>query len=342
MLTAVQLMQLRAGGALQMERTIIERQLNHMVRLVNDLLDVSRIARGKVGIQTAPVELATVVADAIELASPLLEELAHNLVVAVPASGLVVDADPTRLSQVVANLLSNAAKYTPANGLITISAEVSDGRVRLSVRDTGAGIEPDFLPRIFDLFVQGGQASDRAQGGLGLGLAIARNLVEMHGGTLSAESDGLGKGSTFTVELALAKSNEGAPSRRSIAMPENGSSRKVLIVDDNTDAAEVLAEALKAVGHIVRVAHDGPSALPVAEQFWPEVALLDVGLPVMDGYELGRRLRSIVGSQLKIVAVTGYGTSAYRHRSQEEGFDEHLVKPVELGQLQILIRDLFA
>jgi signal transduction histidine kinase/ActR/RegA family two-component response regulator len=341
-LTALQLMRLRAGDMLGKERTIIERQVSYMVRLVDDLLDVSRITRGKVQLERRPTQLAEVVACAIEIASPVLEERAHKLVVSVP--GLTVQADANRLAQVIANLLTNAAKYTAAQGLIEVSATVLDGSVALSVKDNGVGIEPGLLPRIFELFVQGTQSSDRAQGGLGLGLAIAKTLVEMHGGKLTASSEGLGKGSEFIVELPVIgalTSVAPRPTEAPVQPSVRGGSRKILVVDDNLDAATVLGEVLEMVGHRVSIAHDGPSALEVAEVFRPEVCLLDIGLPVMDGYELARRLVEMLGGDLKLIAITGYGQESDRQRSAESGFHEHLVKPIEFDRLQSVIEELF-
>lgn len=344
-LTAVQLMQLRSGGLLDKERTIIERQVNHMVRLVDDLLDISRITRGKVQLKTAKVELATAVADAIEIASPLFEERSHKLVTSVPTSGLLVDADPDRLAQIIANLLSNAAKYTAANGTIVVTGKAKGSTVTVSVRDNGVGIEPALLPRVFDSFVQGRQAPDRAQGGLGLGLAIARNLVELHGGTLRAHSEGVGRGSTFTIELPAAAGARAAREQENHAPISTivERSRRVLIVDDNVDAAQMLSEFLGSFGHKVCIAHDGPSALKIAKDFCPELALLDIGLPVMDGHELGGKLTALLHEHPpKLVAVTGYGHEADRRRSNEAGFDEHLVKPIDLERLRTMIVSLFA
>lgn len=342
-LTAVHLMRLRGGDLLAKERTIIERQVHHMVRLVDDLLDVSRITRGKIELRRAPIELVQIVANAVEIASPLLEERRHRLITAVPNVGLVVSADAPRLAQVVANLLTNAAKYTPAGGTVEIKAWIEHDNAILSVRDNGVGIEPDLLPRIFDLFAQGAQASDRAQGGLGLGLTIARNLTEMHDGKLRAMSDGREKGAEFILELPLA-----SPSPARVldtcptVAPGADPGRRILVVDDNADAADSLREALQLLGHTTHVAYDGPSALEAAEEFRPDLALLDIGLPVMDGYEVGQRLRSACGLHVKLVALTGYGQPSDRRRSAEAGFDGHLVKPVDFERLQSLIHELFA
>jgi signal transduction histidine kinase/CheY-like chemotaxis protein len=342
-LTAVQLMRLRAGDALTRERTIIERQVNHMVRLVDDLLDVSRITRGKVQLKRLPIDLARVVAQAIEIASPLLEERAHRLTTTVPA-GLMVDVDANRLAQVLANLLTNAAKYTPPRGTIEVTGTARQGRVVLSVRDNGVGIEPELLPRIFELFVQGKQSTDRAQGGLGLGLAIARSLIEMHDGSLGVRSEGLGRGSEFVVELPRAEGVQAPTLTLAAASGPSAPARagsKVLVIDDNRDAATILAEALESVGHHVRVAHDGPSALEIANEFQPHLALVDLGLPIMDGFELAKRLQEL-GRETKLVAVTGYGQESDRRRTLEAGFARHFVKPVDLDKLDEVIRALCA
>jgi signal transduction histidine kinase/ActR/RegA family two-component response regulator len=343
-LTAVQLMRLRAGDQLLKERTIIERQVNHMVRLVDDLLDVSRIARGKVELRRSAVELALVVANAIEIASPLLEQRAHHVVASVPASGMLVYADPDRMAQVIVNLLTNAARYTPSKGLIEVGTVVRDGKVALSVRDSGIGIEPELLDRIFEVFVQAGQDRDRKRGGLGLGLAIARNLVEMHDGVLRAASDGPGKGSTFTVELPLLAGTKRSVDSRpsSAAKHPSGSRLRVLVVDDNVDAAAVLGEVLVELGHEVRIAHDGPAALEVVPEFRPDLALLDIGLPVMDGFEVAQRIVAMSnGNCPKLVAVTGYGQERDRRESIAAGFHDHVVKPVDLERLVKMLGSLF-
>jgi PAS domain S-box-containing protein len=330
--TALELLRLQGDGSLGPELAMIERQLRHVQRLVDDLLDVSRITRGKIELARRPAALARIVADAIEGASPLLERRKHRLVVDVP-DDLVVDGDPTRLTQVVANLLTNAAKFTPEQGRIEVSAarEGDDG-VALRVRDTGAGIAPELLPNVFDLFTQGQRQLDRAQGGLGIGLTLVRNLVEAHGGTVEARSDGPGKGAEFVIRLPAA--GQGAPAgdpRPSRPRRRTERPRRVLVVDDNLDAAEALAWLLRAVGHEVAIAHDGPQALRVAADFAPEVAVLDLGLPVMDGYELAERLRERGTGHL--IAVTGYGQDRDRARARAAGFAAHLVKPVDAATL---------
>jgi CheY-like chemotaxis protein/two-component sensor histidine kinase len=343
MLTALQLMRLRADTGVERERIVIERQTRHLVRLVDDLLDVSRIARGKIDLRLERVDAADVVAKAIEMASPLLEEREHDLHVDIPR-GLAVDGDPARLAQVMANLLTNAAKYTEKGGTVVIRGERRDGFVALTVRDSGIGIAPDMLPRVFDMFTQERQALARTQGGLGLGLSIVRNLVELHGGTVEAHSDGRNRGSEFTVRLPLASGTStgpgAAPAFRAPARFE-GEGPIVLIVDDNHDAAVMLAEYVRSLGYRVRTAHDGPAALKAAAEISPQIALLDIGLPVMDGYELASRLREVhAAGALKLIAVTGYGQAADRDRSRHAGFDAHLVKPVDLDDLANLLETL--
>jgi PAS domain S-box-containing protein len=336
-LTALQLMRLRGTEGSERERTVIERQVTHLTRLVDDLLDVSRIARGKVELKEELVELAEVVAKAVEMTSPLLEQRTHTLDLEVPRSGLPLRGDATRLSQVVSNLLTNAAKYTPAGGHITVRGAEEQGHVVLRVRDTGIGIAADALPHVFDLFVQERQALDRSHGGLGLGLTIVRNLVEHHGGTVSASSEGRGAGSEFVVRLPRADFAQGsdvppiAKAQAGIALQASAHAPRVLVVDDNVDAAEMLAAALTAKGHQTRVAHDGPAALLTAATFRPAIAFLDLGLPVMDGYELAARLRELPDlCSMRLIAVTGYGQESDRRRTEQAGFHHHLVKPVDL------------
>ena len=338
-LTALELMKLRDERAFSKERAVIERQLKHVVRLVDDLLDVSRITRGKVSLDMRRVSLADVLASAIELTSPLIEQRAHTLSVDVPRD-LHVEGDPTRLAQVFANVLTNAAKYTPQGGRITVEAASAGDRVRTIVRDDGIGIRAEMLPRIFDLFVQERQALDRADGGLGLGLAIARSLVEAHGGSIEARSSGPERGTELIIELpasgARAMASE-APAGREDRVAQAG--RRVLVVDDNEDAAALLGEVVREWGHDVRIAHDGPAALNMVERFAPDVALLDIGLPAMDGYELARRLRELPQlASLQLVAITGYGQAQDRARAEAAGFDRHLVKPVDLSELEKIVR----
>ena len=341
-LTALQLMHLRADGALLRERAVIERQVKHVVRLVDDLLDISRITRGKVELAQEPVLLAETVAKAIEMASPLIEQRGHELTVAL-SPGLVVLGDPVRLAQIVANLLNNAAKYTERGGHIWVRGELQGRTIRLAVRDSGMGITPEMLTRVFELFAQEPQAIDRAQGGLGLGLAIVRSLVLLHGGTVTAHSDGRGKGSEFTVTLPAIEATTlpSAISPLPARAASNPDAARILVVDDNVDAMELLAEALELLGHETVRATDGPSALVLAARHQPDIALLDIGLPVMDGYELGRRLRELGGlERIKLVAITGYGQDSDHERSAAAGFNGHLVKPVNLQAVQQLITKL--
>jgi len=336
-LTALQLMHLRGSHIFEKERAVIDRQVRHVVRLVDDLLEVSRMARGKLSLDLQPVDLGEAIARAVELASPLLERGMHHLTIDVEED-LAVEGDLTRLAQVFANLLANAAKYTPAGGSIAVTAMRQDGTIRVAVKDTGMGVRPEMLPLIFDLFVQGRQALDRAQGGLGLGLSIVKSLVTLHRGRVEARSDGPGRGSEFVVTLPALAADRPAPSagERAIAVrPElpgpRPAGRQILLVDDNEDAAGALADALEELGHSVKVAHDGPAALVLLETYFPDIAFLDIGLPAMDGYELARRIRCerrLAG--IRLVSITGYGQPSDRERASAAGFDLHLVKPVDL------------
>ena len=338
-LTAIDLMNLRGGNAFAEERTVIARQVRHVVRLVDDLLDVSRITSGKIQLQKERIEVTEVIVEAVEMASPLLEERFQHLTLSASAHGMPVMADRSRLAQAIANLLTNAAKYTEPRGEISVTAAVEGAEVLVRVRDSGIGIAPETLPNIFDLFVQERGALDRAQGGLGIGLTVVRSLVHLHGGTVLAESAGLGHGSEFVIRLPLGPDQE--PEARPVAPPlakPEPIPRRVLIVDDNVEAARMLATLLEAFGHSTSVAIDGPSALAVAPAFRPEVALLDIGLPVMDGYELARRLRGIEGfAATRLVAITGYGQASDRRKSREAGFDDHLVKPVNVATLATIL-----
>ena len=338
--TALQLMRLRGQDTAERERMVIERQVTHLTRLVDDLLDVSRITRGRVDLDRRPIEIAEVVARAIEVASPLLEQRKHTLDVHVPRRGLMVDGDAFRLAQAVANLLTNAAKYTEAGGRITVHGDRADDDIVVRVRDTGIGISSEMLPRVFDLFVQERQALDRSHGGLGLGLTIVRNLVALHRGSVTVNSEGLGRGSEFIIRLPAASGIADAPRPHTLVRrPEGGavnaSGLRVLVVDDNEDAADMLVYALASKGHQARMANDGPAALRICEEFQPSVAVLDIGLPVMDGYELAGRLREISGMEhLRLIAVTGYGQEADQRRTRAAGFDRHLVKPIDLEALE--------
>ena len=315
---------------------MMERQVAVLVRLVDDLMEISRITRGKIELRREPVALATVVASAVETSMPWIEAAGHRLSLELPDEPLVLDADPVRIAQVLANLLNNAAKYTEHGGAITLAAARDGAFARITVRDTGAGISAEALPRVFDLFVQAERTYDRAQGGLGIGLTLVKNLVDLHGGAVEARSDGAGKGSEFVVRLplALGAAPDVEPPGREAPAPRVPSQR-VLVVDDNRDAAESLATLLRLFGAETRTAHDGVTGLETFRAFSPAVAFLDLGLPGLDGCELARRIRREPGGAAALlVALTGWGQEEDRRRSAEAGFDHHLIKPVDLGVLE--------
>jgi PAS domain S-box-containing protein len=333
--TALRFMAIRGSDVFPKERAIIERQVDHLTRLVDDLLDVSRITRGKIELRRQPLDITDVLAKAIETVDPAFEQRRHRLVVDFPTEATRVFGDVGRLTQVFSNLLTNAAKFTPPGGTIRVGARAEDDRVRVFVQDTGIGIAPELLPQVFETFVQGSR-TEAVRAGLGLGLAIVRSLTELHGGRVYALSQGTGQGCEFVVDLPRLAAPAGgeAADEASPKPPSATRSVRVLVVDDNRDAAEMLAEALGAVGHEVHVAADGPSALEIAAKVPPEVALLDIGLPVMDGYEVARRLRELPGCRrTRFIALTGYGQESDRERSRKAGFDEHLVKPVDLDDV---------
>ena len=339
MLTALEVMQLR--GDESREHEVLERQVGYLTRMVNDLLDIARITRGVVELRRRPVELAEIVVRAMEIASPLLEQRRHRVEMHVPRQGLLLDADTDRLSQVAANLLTNAAKYSDPGSRIVVTGTDVGRLARLTVRDEGIGIDPAVLATVFEPFVQHRLTSERPAGGLGLGLAIVHSLVEAHGGAVRAESAGLGQGSEFVVELPLFTAQterEDSNMNQSSAVGDTVNSRaRVLVVDDNEDAADMLRFALEHLGYAVDVAPDGPSALARAREFAPTVAVLDIGLPTMDGYELARRLRRDRGAELRLIALTGYGQDSDQARAMEAGFEAHLVKPIDLERLQHVI-----
>ncbi len=330
-------------SAVEKTRAMMDRQLVHLVRLIDDLLDVSRLNRNKLNLQRSRVALAEVVSHAVETAAPAIEAAGHELTVSLPPDAVLLDADLTRLAQVLGNLLTNSAKYTERGGHITLAATAHADEVVVTVRDTGIGIPAEALPHIFNLFAQVGRTHERASGGLGIGLALVKGLTEMHGGTVTAESEGPGRGSTFTIRLPRA----GRVSRPSPLDATGDTSQrwhadvKVLVVDDNHDGAETMATMLTLLGHEVYKAHDGAEAIEAAERIRPELILMDIGMPQMNGLDATRAIRARPWSQgTTIVALTGWGQEGDRERSQAAGCDGHLVKPVGLTELEVLLADL--
>jgi signal transduction histidine kinase/ActR/RegA family two-component response regulator len=321
---------------------MMERQVNHMVRLVDDLLDVSRVSRGKIELRKEPVELAAVVRSAVELSKPFVDGGKHQLAISLPAEPLTVFGDPVRLTQVVGNLLNNAAKFTETGGQIwlTVRAEGSDAVI--SVRDTGIGIPPDFLPKVFDLFTQNDRRASRKYGGLGIGLSLVRSLVLAHEGTVEARSPGLLQGSEFVVHLPLTTQTPQPPNQaRRQPVYDFHLSGKILVVDDNRDAAQTLGTLLRRSGAEVIVAESGPVALEAFQKHRPTIALIDIGMPGMDGNEVARRVRLAPETRnATLIALTGWGQDDDRRRCREAGFNHHLVKPVDLDALQELLASI--
>lgn len=340
---AVQILNLKGPRepTLQAARDVIDRQTQHMVRLVDDLLDISRITRGKLELRRETVTLACIAEQALEASRPHIDRAGHRLQVSLPEETLFLDVDLVRIAQVISNLLNNAAKYTEAGGLIQLVCAREDGDAVIRVRDTGIGISAEHLPRVFEMFSQEVAALDRSEGGLGIGLALARGIVEMHGGRIEARSDGRGKGSEFVVRLHLSSDQTqatGAGHDSKLQPAGATKALRVLVVDDNQDSAESLALLLGFSGHAAEVAHDGSTALEIAERQRPQLVLLDLGMPKMNGYEVCRALRKRdwAGST-RIAAVTGWGQDEDRRRTREAGFDAHLVKPVSLPALMSLL-----
>jgi signal transduction histidine kinase len=330
------------ASGLERVREMMERQVRHMTRMVDDLLDVSRITRGKIELRKEVVDLASVVSRTVEATRALIEDRRHELTVALPPELVLLEADPTRLEQVLTNLLNNAAKYTDQGGQIGLSAQQESGELVVRVKDTGMGVPADMLSRIFEPFVQSDRVLHYSQGGLGIGLTLVRSLVEMHGGTVQVHSDGPGRGSEFVVHLPLLSQRdkiEGSRAEGEGSQPFNATpKRRILVVDDNADAAESLGMLLKLEGHDVRVAHDGSGALAAVDADPPDIVFLDVGMPGMNGYEVAQRLRQRPDVEpLLLVALTGWGQEEDRRRSKEAGFDHHVVKPVEPEVLQELL-----
>ena len=317
---------------------MMERQVRHMVRLVDDLLEVSRITRGKIELRRERVELAVVLAAAIETSRPLIEAAGHQLEVSLPGEPLVLDADATRLAQVFGNLLNNAARYTEDGGRIALAAERIAGEALVTVRDTGIGIAAESLPFVFDMFMQANPGPRRSQPGLGIGLTLARALVEMHAGTIGVASEGARRGSVFTVRLPLAAQAPAQAARPAHRAPAATGKGPVLVVDDNKDAADSLASLLAMLGADVRVAHSGAQALDTLQSYRPSVVFLDLGMPEMDGYEVARRIRARGDAGgMRLVALTGWGQERDRKLTKAAGFDEHLIKPADLAALQAVL-----
>jgi CheY-like chemotaxis protein len=319
-------------------RDVVERQVGHLAQLVDDLLDVSRITQGKITLQTEPLELTRVIFHSIETARPHLEAKRQQLAVNVPPGPIWLRGDFARLAQVFGNLLHNAVKYTPDNGKLDVHVVVDQGQAVVSVRDNGIGIDPELLPHIFELFTQGDRTLDRSQGGLGVGLTVVERLVALHHGQVDVTSDGIGKGSEFRVTLPCVSEvrDFDAAGPKADRMIARSPGKRVLVVDDNADAAETVAVFMRLEGHDVRTANDGLQALATYQIFAPEVAIVDIGLPGMNGYEVAKRLRQ-GGSKALLIALTGYGQSEDRARSKEAGFHHHFIKPADPSEIQTVI-----
>ncbi len=317
---------------------VLDRQVSHMARLIDDLLDVSRMTRGHVQLRREFVDLNGLVEQGLDQARPLIEAKAQTLTIVVGPEPIGLHADPVRIVQIVANLVTNAAKYTDAHGRIAVSAERQGPQAVIRVRDTGVGIAPEFLPKVFDVFVQGKSAAARTQGGLGIGLTLVREFVAQHGGVVEAYSAGPGTGAEFTVRLPSVALDRATATRAVTAPPRSGSGLRILLVEDNADAAESLALLLELAGHEVRVAADGGTGVDLAEAFRPDVGFIDIGLPGIDGYEVARRLRAHAPLQrTTLVALTGYGQPADEQSAREAGFDHHFTKPVDLDRVRELL-----
>lgn len=337
---AVQILAMRTPSDAIAERAqgVIERQVQHMVRLIDDLLDVGRITSGKLELQRECVDLRSALDQAVESSRPFIERARHRLSLQVPNAPILLHADPVRLAQILANLLTNAAKYTDPGGEISVEARVEGDEVLVAVRDTGVGIDAEHLPRVFDMFSQIAPSHTRSDGGLGIGLALVKGLVEMHGGQITAESAGAGRGSVFTVSLPLAAAGAAEAAVVTHGDRDAPPTRSILVVDDNVDSAESLAELLRIYGSAVETAHDGEQALATADRLRPDVVLLDLGLPKVDGYEVCRRIREQPWARrTMIIAQTGWGGERDREKTLLAGFDAHLVKPVDPDQLLELL-----
>jgi CheY-like chemotaxis protein len=332
-LTALELMKARDPDAFKREREVLERQVAHMARLVDDLLDVSSLARGKVQLDPCRFEIREAVDRAVDMARPLISQKQHTLNILVPTSGLRVDGDIDRIVQVLSNLLTNAAKYTPPRGHVILTARSSADRLVVTCEDDGPGIAADLVPRLFDPFAQGPRALDRTDGGgLGLGLALARSLTEAHGGTIHLQGRDGRAGSCFVVTLPLVPADAGGDDASSAQSNGRPDSKRVLVVDDNMDACEMLRAALEHAGHLVAIAGNGPDAMTIAADFVPDVAVLDLGLPGMNGYELASHLRR-ARPPIRLIAVTGFGRAGDVEAAAAAGFDAHYAKPVAITSL---------
>ena len=339
--TALQIMRIHEAepGRVARSREIVERQIEHMTRLIDDLLDVSRITRGKIELREQPLLLSAVVEQAIESARPLIEERGHRIALDLPSEPVRFLADPARLAQVFANLLNNAAKYTDLGGRIWLRARVDGGTLVVGVKDDGPGLTKELCKQAFDLFMQGPQTRARARGGLGIGLTLVRRLVELHGGTVEALSDGPGRGTEFVIRLPLRSPPVTDGVSPAAATTAVGPRRRILVVDDNVDAAEALGELLRDYGHEVATAHDGPQALDHARLHRPDVVLLDISMPEMDGYEVAKRMRDdLCLGDAVLVALSGHGEDRHRRLAREAGFDQHVTKPVDCAKLQELLK----
>jgi signal transduction histidine kinase/ActR/RegA family two-component response regulator len=327
--------------ALRSASEMLERQVAQMARLVDDLLDMSRITRGKIGLRKDRIELAPIIQQAVEAVRAQYKNMNHELTVSMPAQPVHLEADPARLAQVIGNLLNNACKFTDRGGRVSLNVEVADDQAVVQVRDNGIGIAAEDLPRVFDMFAQVDTSLERSRDGLGLGLTLVKTLVELHDGSVEAHSDGPGRGSTFTMRLPIASERVEPAADSSVDRSRTVAPLRVLIVDDNEDGAESLAMLLSFGGHDTHKAHDGQQAVEAAERLRPDVVLLDIGLPIMNGYEVCRRIRREPwGKTLMMVALTGWGQDEDRHRSAEAGFDAHLVKPVDHDALVKLLQSV--
>jgi signal transduction histidine kinase/FixJ family two-component response regulator len=339
----LEVMKLAGGdsGAVEQSRAMMERQLGQMVRLIDDLLDVSRISRGKITLQRQCVELATVVQQAVETSRPLINANEHDLTIVAPPEPIYVEADVTRLAQVFSNLLNNAAKYMEPGGRITLRIERQGGEAMVRVRDTGMGIPAPMLPKLFEMFTQIDRSLERSQGALGIGLSIVKRLAEMHGGSVEARSDGHGMGSEFVVRLPVVLSLAGERQVEPAERQAGKVARRILVVDDNRDSALSLAMMLKLMGNETQTTYDGLETLDVAAAFRPDLILLDIGMPKLNGYDTARRIREQPwGRNIVLIALTGWGQDEDRRRSQEAGFDAHMTKPVDPAALERLLAGL--